>query len=263
MEKIGIIGTGHMGKALLKGLIRSRYAMPRQFILSGGKSGKTQELANKLKCIYASSNTEVAKKCNHIILAVTPQVLPHVLKEIAASISKDTLLISLAASFTIADLEAHLPAKTQIIRALPNIPVDVCAGMTALCASSSIKRSSLNAIRHMFESVGKTLFVEENKLPISSIVAGCSPAFTALFIEALADAGVMYGLSRDEAYLIAKQAALGTAQSLLEQEIHPAEFKDMVASPGGITIRGIAALEQNGLRNAVIQAVKAANTPLT
>lgn len=257
MAKIGIIGTGHMGAALLKGLLRSGFATPSITWLSGGTSGNTQRLATQLQCQFVASNAFTALNAEILILAVVPQIMPQVLGEIREHVSPETLVISVASSFTLTALQQILPAGKGIVRAIPNMPVAIGAGVTAMSATAQTSDEGRSLAQHLFEAVGKTVWVDESKLEIASTVSGCSPAFVAMFIEALADAGVYYGLSRNEAYLLCEQATMGAAQMLLQEQLLPAALKDSVASPGGTTIAGITALEQFGLRNAVIQAVKA------
>lgn len=258
MNTLGIIGVGHMGGALLHGLLKAKYVAPSQVIISGGASRKAALLAEELGCTYTADNAVVAQNCETLILGVIPKILPQVLNDIKNYLTSDQLLISLAASFSYADFYKILPASTQLAIGVPNLPVAVNAGITAIAHNHILTDENNKKVTKLFKSVGITTQVDETKLGISTIISGCSPAFYAMFIEALADAGVMYGLTRNEAYLQAKQAALGSAQMLLQGNMMPAALKDNVASPGGVTIQGIAALEEHGLRNAVMQAVKKA-----
>lgn len=255
--KIGIIGVGHLGSAILQGLITSQYVDAQDILVSGGKSGRAKQIAAQFDCHFCINNRELVQQVDVIILAVIPQILPRILEEISSAISQDQIIISTAASFTLAQIVNSLPLNVAVIRAIPNIPSKVCQGMTAISAANNVSLKQLESVKQLFSAIGKIAIVEENKLDISSTVTGCSPAYVALFIEALADAGVYAGLSREEAYLMSKQAVLGAASVLLEHNMLPAELKDGVCSPGGTTIRGIAQLEKFGLRNAVIEAVKA------
>lgn len=257
MKKIGMIGVGHLGSAVLKGLLKSHYITPDHLLISGGSSGKAKTLAEQLGCQFHTDNRELVKKSDIVILAVIPRILPTILDEINADLKDNTIVISAASSFTLAQFYQHLPQHIAVIRAIPNIPSAVCQGMTAMSAAKQVSAQQLDEAKQLFSAIGKIALVDESKLDISSTVAGCSPAYVALFIEALADAGVLAGLSREEAYLLSKQAVLGAATVLLEQDMLPAQLKDGVCSPGGTTIRGVTQLEKFGLRNAVIEAVKA------
>lgn len=251
------MGVGHLGSALLQGLLKSQYIQPQSLFISGGKSTKAQKLATKHQCHFCDNNRQLVETADVIILAVIPRILPEILKDIAPYLTADKIIISVAASFTLEQLYQYIPPHITVTRAIPNIPSEVCQGMTAISLSSQITDEQLAIVKQLFLAIGQIAIVEEQKLEISSTVAGCSPAYVALFIEALADAGVIGGLSREEAYLLSKQAVLGAASVLLEQDMLPAELKDRVSSQGGTTIRGVAALEKFGLRNAVIEAVKA------
>ncbi|RKS84792.1 pyrroline-5-carboxylate reductase [Orbus hercynius] len=257
MKHVGIIGVGHLGSAVLKGLLTSGYLKAEHISISGGTSGKAQTLAKQLNCHFCASNSELAARSGIVILAVIPRILPEILEEIKPHLKAGTLVISLAASFTLAQFYQYLPANTPIVRAIPNIPSAVCQGMTAISAAPVVSANQLTDAKQLFEAIGKIAIVDEKKLDISSTVAGCSPAYVAVFIEALADAGVLAGLSREEAYLLTTQAVMGTASLLLADNMLPAQLKDQVCSPGGTTIRGVAQLEKWGMRNAVIEAVKA------
>ncbi|MGL4667047.1 MAG: pyrroline-5-carboxylate reductase [Saezia sp.] len=258
MNTLGIIGAGNMGGTLLMGLIKANYVQPSQVILSGGASRKAAMLAEELGCAYTADNAMVAQNCDTLILGVTSKILPQVLGEIKKYLTSDQLIISLASSFGYDDFYKILPSDSQIAIAIPNLPVAFNAGITAIAHNHILTDENNKKVTKLFKAVGTTTQMDESKLGICTVLAGCSPAFYAMFIEALADAGVMYGLTRNEAYLFAKQAALGSAQMLLQGNMLPATLKDNVASPGGMTIKGIAALEEHGLRNAVIQAVKKA-----
>lgn len=257
MAKIGIIGVGHLGSALINGLLKSRYIDAGNLFVSGGSSDKAKKMALQLGCHFCETNTEVVSQSDILILAVIPKILPDILQQIKSHIKQEHTVISVASSFTLSEFYQYLPQDLAIVRAIPNIPSAVCQGMTAITTSSNIAPQQLALVKGLFSAIGKIAFVEENKLEISGTVAGCSPAYVALFIEALSDAGVLAGLSRDEAYLFSKQAVLGAASVLLDQDMLPAQLKDSVSSPGGTTIRGVAQLEKYGFRNAVIEAIKA------
>lgn len=258
MRNIGIIGVGHMGSALLTGWLRAGFSQAQTLFISGGKSAKAKDLAQQTGCHFCKDNADLVQRSDIIVLAVSPAILPQVLASIKTEITSDKLLISVAASYTLADIQKNLPdGHTAFARAIPNIPAAICQGMTAIAANEQMNAEDRGQLEGVFQAIGKIAWVEESKLNIASTVAGCSPAYVAVFIEAMADAGVKAGLNREQAYLLSEQAVLGAAATLLEKKMLPAELKDGVASPGGTTIRGVAALEQYGLRNAVMQAVAA------
>lgn len=256
MKKIGLIGAGQMGGALLKGLLETKTISPEEVIVSGGKSGTAQALQEELHFILGESNVEVAQ-ADMVILAVTPKVMPTILTEIKDVISENTLVISLAASMELQEYQAILGADKKIVRAIPNTPVSIKAGMTAITFGENLTEAECEVVNRLFQSVGETVVLEESKINSASTLSGCSPAFIAIFIEALADAGVLNGLSREEAYLLAEQSLIGTAKMALLTGKHPGAIKDDVCSPGGTTIQGVVALEEYGFRNAVIKAISA------
>lgn len=258
MDSIGVIGAGQMGGALLKGLIESGFSSSDSVFVSGG-SGRTAAILQKeLHYNLCQSNSEVAKKVDILILAVTPQIMPTVLNEIKEAIMPGTLLISLAAGMEFSEYTKLLNEKIKLVRAIPNTPVSIQAGMTAVSYNDQIGSSECDKTEALFQAVGEVVEVSEAQLNSAGTVSGCSPAFIAIFIEALADGGVLNGLSRKQAYLLAEQAILGTAKLALLSGDHPGIVKDDVCSPGGSTIKGVVALEQFGFRNAVIQAIDAA-----
>lgn len=258
MDIIGVIGAGQMGGALLKGLIESEFSAPDSIYVSGGNGETAFLLQKELHFNLCQSNSEVAEKADIVILAVTPQIMPSVLNEIKSSLTPDTLMISLAANMAFSEYAALLNEKIKLVRAIPNTPVSIQAGMTAVSYNEQIGTVEREKTEALFQAVGEIVEVNEVQLSSASTVSGCSPAFIAIFIEALADGGVLNGLSRKQAYLLAEQAVLGTAKLALLSGDHPGVLKDDVCSPGGSTIKGVAALEQFGFRNAVIQAIDAA-----
>lgn len=256
MKKIGLIGAGQMGGALLKGLLAANYILPEEIIVSGGKSGTAKALQEELHFVLGQTNVEVAHS-DMVILAVTPKIMPSVLTEIKDAISKETLIISLAASMELKEYQDILGSDKKIVRAIPNTPVSIKAGMTAITFGENLTEMECELVNGLFQSVGETVVLAETKINSASTLSGCSPAFIAIFIEALADAGVLNGLSREEAYLLAEQSLIGTAKMALLSGKHPGAIKDDVCSPGGTTIQGVVTLEEYGFRNAVIKAINA------
>lgn len=258
MRKIGVIGAGQMGGAFIKGLIESKLIAATELLVSGGRGETAKNLQKEIGFILGSSNQEIAEKVDILILAVTPKVMPTVLTEIKTALKSDTLIISLAASMLVEEYQSVLGTEAKVVRAIPNTPVSVLAGMTAISYGENINPSEKEEVAAIFQAVGEIVEVEETQLDSASTLSGCSPAFVALFIEALADGAVLNGLSRQQAYILAEQAILGTAKLALVSGNHPGALKDEVCSPGGSTIKGVVALEQHGFRHAVIQAIDAA-----
>lgn len=254
LRRLGIIGAGNMGMALVRGLVQAGWVAPEGLWVFDPDPARRRELEG-LGVKVAANNGEVMT-ATAVILAVKPQVAEAVLSEIAPA-SADRLLISLVAGLTLARLEEALPL-VRIIRAMPNTPLTVGQGITALAPGRRATAEDLALARELFQAVGRAVEVEERLLDAVTGLSGSGPAYVAVFIEALADGGVRMGLPRALALELAAQTVVGTAALVLSQELHPAVLKDQVASPGGTTIAGLHALEQGGFRGVVMDAVQAA-----
>lgn len=255
MEKIGFIGMGNMGSAMLNGILKS---FPSEDVLFTRANKEKGELfSREKKILYVKSNSECAEKAKYLIIAIKPIYFFSVLKEIKEKITKEHVIISIAAGITINDIKEILDKDVRIVRAMPNTSALVGEGMTGVCYNElQYTKKENEIINRIMGSFGKVEKIEEHLMNAVICVSGSSPAFVYLFIEALADAGVEHGLSREAAYTMAAQTVLGAAKMVLETKEHPGVLKDRVCSPGGTTIAGIAALEEYGFRNAVIKAAE-------
>ena len=252
MDMIGFIGMGNMGTAMLKGAKRtfdgSRIIFHRKSV------DKMKELAEEEKVNYAMSNSEVVEKSKYIILAIKPQMFEKVIDEINDSLDNDKVIISLAPGFTITQLKEKLKAG-RIVRSMPNTPAMIGEGMTGVCFDENeFDENEIDVINKIFEATGKAKKVDEKLMNSVVCASGSSPAYVFMFIEALADSAVKCGLPRKDAYEFVAQTVLGSAKLMLETGKHPGELKDMVCSPGGTTIAGVAELEKNGFRKAIFEA---------
>jgi len=265
---IACIGSGNMGFALMKGIAAMSKGAnnPIGIGFTDAYAEKAKTAAAALGAVVFSSNTEAVEKADFIFLAVKPQALSDVLAEIAPVIQKrlaaPPLLVSMAAGWTIEKLQAAVAcgsaAKIPVARIMPNTPALISKGMIALAVSPEVSGEKAGALEEMLKGAGTVDRISENYFNAVTGLSGSGPAFAFLFIEALADGGVLAGLPRDKALRYAAQTVLGSSAMVLETGSHPAELKDMVASPGGTTIAGIASLESGGFRSAAIQAVQAA-----
>jgi len=256
MATIGFVGMGNMGYALLKGALKEFPASDLVF------TAKTEETKHRVhaetQVIYTPSNAECANACKYLILAVKPQYYPEVLRQIRYALTPKHVVISLAPGITIDALKETLGSDCRIVRAMPNTPALIGEGMTGLSfRKEEFTEEELTMVHKLFGAVGKWADVEERLMSAVVCASGSSPAYVYQFIEALADGGVKYGLPRDKAYAFAAQAVAGAARMVLETGEHPAALKDKVCSPGGTTIAGVAALEEHGMRNAVLKACDA------
>jgi pyrroline-5-carboxylate reductase len=256
-KKLGFIGVGNMGEALLKGLLSTRAANPGQVFVSARRPERVQEL-QKTYGIKGGSNAEVARQSEVIVLAVKPQILDQVLRDISADVSREKLIISVAAGVPIAAIERRLHPPMRVIRAMPNTPATVGAAATALARGEHATDADLTTAQTIFDSVGLTVVLDEAQLDAVTGLSGSGPAYLFLIIEALADAGVKVGLSRRASMQLAAQTVLGSAKLLIESGQHPGMLKDGVTSPGGTAIAGLHTLEAGGLRNVLMNAVEAA-----
>jgi pyrroline-5-carboxylate reductase len=254
---IGFVGTGNMGEALIRGLLKVGVAEPSQVVGSDPRSDRTAELAEKYGIRTTTDNREIARQADIIILAVKPQVMERVLDEIGPEIHAHALVISIAAGVPLSAIEARLP-QARVIRTMPNTPALVGAGATAIAVGGHATGDDLKAARRIFDSVGMTVALDEAQMDAVTGLSGSGPAYVFLVIEALADAGVKVGLSRHHAQALAAQTLLGSAKLLIETNEHPGRLKDMVTSPGGTAIAGLHTIEAGGLRTTLMDAVEAA-----
>jgi pyrroline-5-carboxylate reductase len=253
--KVGCIGAGAMGGAIIRGLL-ARGWVAREHLIYYDPDPASRKKMEKMKVEAALDNPEVMH-AQVVVLAVKPQLLDPVLAGIKDFARPWHLIISIAAGTTLATLEAALP-ESRIIRAMPNTPALVGAGMTCISPGSRATPEDTALAVKLFQAVGEAEVVEERLLDAVTGLSGSGPAFVALFIEALADGGVKAGLPRTLAHTLAVQTVLGAAKLCHKEELHPGRLKDLVASPGGTTIEGLHVLENGGFRGLVMSAVTAA-----
>lgn len=251
--KFGFIGMGNMGYAMLQGILNSYSA--DDIIFTCKSDERRRYVKSKTNVSYAETNAECANNAKYIILAVKPQVYDVVLKNIHDIVTPDNIIISLAPSVSIETLKTKLGTDMRIVRAMPNTPAMVGEGMTGISYDENeFTDEEISDIDKFFKSFGKVSKIPENLMSALVCASGSSPAYVYMFIEALADSVVKYGIPRKEAYKLVAQTVLGSAKMVLETGEHPGKLKDDVCSPGGTTIKGVAALEEHGLRNSLFKA---------
>jgi len=256
-KKIGFIGGGNMAEAIIKGLLAG--GVPSSEIaVAEPVEQRRAFLRDSYGVNVAAANQSVVSGCSVLILSIKPQIAELVLGEVAATVAPDQLLISIMAGVKTATIEALLPAKSRVIRVMPNTPALVMEAASAICAGAGASSGDVSLARRIFDLIGKTFVLEEKLLDAVTGLSGSGPAYVYTFIEALSDAGVKNGLPRDIATALAAQTVYGSARLILETREHPAILREKVTSPGGTTIAGLAALEQHGFRSAIIRAVDAA-----
>jgi pyrroline-5-carboxylate reductase len=257
-KKIGIIGAGKMGTILINALV-SHNIVPASAIIASDKAHeRLLEIKQHYSVHVTKDNKTLVKAADVIILSVKPQNMLELLKEISASITKTKLVISIAAGIPASYIEEHTKGNMRVIRTMPNTPALIGEGVTALSRGKNATDRDLLTARYIFDTVGVTVEVPEELMDVVTGLSGSGPAYAFLIIEALSDAGVHLGLSRDIAIKLAAQTLLGAAKLCLSSNKHLGELKDMVTSPGGTTIAGLKALEDGKLRATLMAAVEAA-----
>ncbi|MFO7749991.1 MAG: pyrroline-5-carboxylate reductase [Desulfobacteraceae bacterium] len=263
-QKIGFIGSGNMGEALISGLVLSGAAKPENIICSDINSEQLNEIKEKYQVLTTPDNVEVIEASDIIVYATKPQILASVLKETAHALNMSKLVISIAAGVPLAAISAGLNKELRLIRAMPNICAFVKESATAIAAGAHVQEGDIERSKAIFDSIGKTVFIQENILMDAFTgLSGSGPAYIFLIIDAMADAGVKMGLSRKDSLFLSTQTVLGSAKLLMESKEHPGSLKDRVTSPGGTAIAGIHTLEEGGLRTTMINAVEAASNRAT
>ncbi|EHI96940.1 pyrroline-5-carboxylate reductase [Clostridium sp. DL-VIII] len=254
-KKVGFIGCGNMGSAMVGGLIKSEFLEADNIIVST----KTEESAKKLKEQFGIATTLdsklVAKEADVIILAVKPFMYKDMITKIKSELSKDKLIITIAAGISISNMEEWVGENAKIIRTMPNTPALVGQAMSAICPNKNVNDEDLDYCIRIFKSFGECVQLEEKDFHGFTALCGSSPAYVFMFIEAMADSAVKLGIPRVKAYKMAAQSVLGASKMVLETGKHPGELKDAVCSPAGTTIDAVVELEKLGFRNSVIQAM--------
>lgn len=257
-NKVGFIGGGAMAEALLRGMLGAKLLHAGQCTVSDVVGERLTYLAAKYGVNIASDNQLIAKESDIIFLAIKPQHVDTVLNMAAPCIAQTSLVVSIAAGICLKTLQDHLP-RVPIVRVMPNTPVAVGEGMSALALGQFAKPEHGALVAKMFDSVGKTVTVDESLMDAVTGLSGSGPGYAFVLIDALADAGVKVGLNRETAITLSAQTLLGAAKMVLATGEHPAKLRDMVTSPAGTTIAGIHVLEQRGVRAALMDAVVAAS----
>ncbi|PXV95999.1 pyrroline-5-carboxylate reductase [Lachnotalea glycerini] len=253
MSKIGFVGMGNMGYAMLKGALN--VFSPDELSFTDVNEERCKNVLKETGVNYYSSNAECTNNNKYIILAVKPQYYDQVIKNIKYVITQEQVIISIAPGITIEELNTKLGADKRIMRLMPNTPALLGAGMTGISYNKEIFSDvETDTVNKLLTSFSKAEYVEERLMSAVTCASGSSPAYVYMFIEALADSVVKYGLPRDQAYEFVAQTVKGAAEMVLVTKEHPGRLKDQVCSPGGTTIAGVAALEEYGFRNAIMKA---------
>ena len=254
-KKIGFIGSGNMAKAMIGGIVKSKLVDPSNVIASDLNELALENVKNEYGINVTTNSKEVVKFSDIVIVAVKPNVYDVVLEGVKELIDNEKIIVTIAAGKTIESIENVIGNDKKVIRTMPNTPALVNEGMSALCKNNNITDEELNMVKEIFNSFGKAEIVSEYLIDAVIGASGSAPAYVFMFIEAMADAAVLAGMPRNQAYTFAAQAVMGSAKMVLETGKHPGELKDMVCSPGGTTIEAVKTLEAEGFRSAVIKAI--------
>ncbi len=255
--KIGFIGLGNMGSAMIGGMLSKGIADTRDIMGADSFPAATEKAAAEYGIRAAADNQTVAAFADILVLAVKPQMLSGVIEKMRNAIRKETVILSIAAGKTIEWLEKEFAQPVKIVRVMPNTPALVGEAISGVCRNENVTDEEMQKCIMILESFGKAEEVPEHMMDAVVGVSGSSPAYVFMFIEALADGAVAAGMPRNQAYRFAAQSVLGSAKMVLETGKHPGELKDMVCSPGGTTIEAVKVLEEMGMRGTVMAAVEA------
>lgn len=258
MYKVGFIGMGNMAMAIAKGIITSNF-IPGQLVYAYDLDNhKLKAMYDDFQVVSCKSEIDLIEQVDLVVMAVKPVVLEGILIKIKDHL-RNKGLISIVTGYDYNAYNQLLDGTTRHLTIMPNTPAMVSEGMTLFESEHSLNKDEFNFVSDMFTSIGQVVSLPYNYFASATSISGCGPAFVYMFIEAMADGAVLQGLPRDLAYKLASQVVIGSGKMVRETKLHPGSLKDAVCSPGGITIKGVAALENNSFRNGVIEAIKAAS----
>ena len=256
--RFAFIGGGNMGEALIKGLCSGLGINPKHIIATDVIPERRHYMQATYGITASGDNRQAVKESDVIVLAVKPQVMSDVLEDIAPVINGAKLVISIAAGITLQTLQRALGDSRRVVRVMPNTPALVLAGAAGISPGPAATQQDVALVERIFNAVGRAVVVSDEMMDVVTGLSGSGPAFIFALIEGLSDGGVLMGLARQTATLLAAQTVLGAAKMVLETGKHPGELKDMVTSPAGTTIAGMHALESGGLRGLMMEAVRRA-----
>jgi pyrroline-5-carboxylate reductase len=257
-RRIAILGAGKIGEALLAGLLSTGWRKSEEIVATVRREEHARELTERYGVQATTSNTDAVRGAALIVIAVKPQDFEALLGEVGGIISPEQTVLSIAAAVPTSAIEERLPAGVPVLRAMPNTPATVHEGVAGLCAGAHADDEHLALAQEVLEHVGRVVRVPERYMDAVTAVSGSGPAYFALLAEAMIEAGILLGLSRENTTELVVQTMLGTAKLLRDEKMHPVELREMVTSPGGTTIRAIRELEQAGVRAAFLNAIQAA-----
>lgn len=254
-KTLAVVGVGKLGEALISGLLKNSSLVAEDITGSVSKMTSVERVEKKLGIKVSQNNIETVAGKDIILLAVKPQNMDRVLKELKETITPNQLVISVAASVTSSFVQERLQDGVPVVRAMPNTPSVINAGMAGLCAGIHASAEQIAVAEAIFKCVGETVFVDESLMDAVTALSASGPAYLYVVVESLAEAGVKLGIPRETATLLAAQTMFGAAKMVLDSKAHPAMLKDTVTTPAGCTIDGLMELEEGKLRVTLIKAV--------
>jgi len=257
-KKIGFIGTGNMGEALIAGLLKAKFTAPEQIMAFDVDARRLRFIEKEYGVKKGSDNNHLSSQCDPLVFCVKPQSMKEVVEEIADSLNPSKLLISIAAGVPLYAIEAYARKQLRLIRAMPNINVLVQEGASAIAPGNLATEADLKLAKAIFDCVGRSIVIQEPLMDAITGLSGSGPAYIFLIIEALTDAGVHLGMTRPQALTLVAQTVIGSVKLLSHTGEHPTLLREKVTSPGGTTAAGLYKLEEGGLRKILIDAVIAA-----
>src|SRR5215203_1570783 len=258
MATIAVLGCGKIGESLLAGLLSSSWRTPEQVVVTGRRDERLADLAERYGVRTTLSNAEAVNGAELVVIAVKPQDIEVLLGEIGGIVDEAQTVLSVAAAIPTAAIERRLAAPVPVVRAMPNAPATVHEGVAGICAGAHASDEHMALAEDALAHLGAVVRVPERYMDAVTAVSGSGPAYFALLAEAMIEAGILLGLSREVSTQLVVQTMLGTAKLLRDEEMHPVELREMVTSPGGTTIRAIRELERAGVRAAFLNAIQAA-----
>ena len=256
--RFAFIGGGNMAEALIKGLLSGLGVTPQHIMATDVMPERCTYMQTTYGITASADNKHAVQESTVVILAVKPQIMPAILEEIAPVVNSEKLVISIAAGITLQTLQRALGDSRRVVRVMPNTPALVLAGAAGISPGKAATAQDVALVERIFNAVGRAMVVSDEMMDVVTGLSGSGPAFIFALIEGLSDGGVLMGLARQTATLLAAQTVLGAAKMVLETGKHPGELKDMVTSPAGTTIAGMHALESGGLRGLMMEAVRRA-----
>jgi pyrroline-5-carboxylate reductase len=259
-RRIAVLGAGRIGEALIAGLLSSGWREPGELSASSRRDERVAELAERYGVRATSSNVEAAAGASLVVVSVKPQDIEALLGEIGPAITPEQTVLTIAAATPTATVERYLASGVPVVRAMPNTPSTVHEGIAGLCGGAHADEEHVTLAAEALTHLGRVVRVPEEAMDAVTAVSGSGPAYFALLAEAMIEAGLLLGLSREISTQLVVQTMLGTAKQLRDEKLHPVELREMVTSPGGTTIAAIRELESAGVRAAFLNAIQAAMT---